>query len=132
MSHNMSNELRLIREVSLGTTGWTVNVTVAEKFSPRIAQEKSNKVSKFNLNGLREVGDTDKGKAPVKDVEDIDLANTHPMEPIAKRSLFHSDSDDAHVAKTKFEKSRVDINKKISEFVVLRVGVGKNRPKPVG
>ncbi|KAL2470833.1 replication protein A 70 kDa DNA-binding subunit B-like [Abeliophyllum distichum] len=42
-----------------------------------------------------EVGDMDKGKAPVKDVDDIDLANTHLMEPRAKRSLFHSDSDDA-------------------------------------
>ncbi|KAL2530272.1 replication protein A 70 kDa DNA-binding subunit B-like [Forsythia ovata] len=38
----MSNEFQLIREVSPGTTEWTVKVVVAEKFSPRIAQKRIN------------------------------------------------------------------------------------------
>ncbi|KAL2500719.1 replication protein A 70 kDa DNA-binding subunit B-like [Forsythia ovata] len=39
----MSNEFQLIREVSPGMTRWTVNVVVAEKFSPRIAQKSPTK-----------------------------------------------------------------------------------------
>ncbi|KAL2557237.1 replication protein A 70 kDa DNA-binding subunit B-like [Forsythia ovata] len=35
----MSQEFQFIREVSPGSTGWTVKVIVAEKFLPRIAQK---------------------------------------------------------------------------------------------
>ncbi|KAL2455928.1 Uncharacterized protein Fot_57179 [Forsythia ovata] len=39
----MSKEFQFIHEVSPGTTGWTVKVVVAEKFSPRIAQKSPTK-----------------------------------------------------------------------------------------
>ncbi|KAL2528101.1 replication protein A 70 kDa DNA-binding subunit B-like [Forsythia ovata] len=45
----MSNEFQLIREVSPGTTGWTVKVVVAEKFSPRIAKKNPTKYQNLIL-----------------------------------------------------------------------------------
>ncbi|KAL2508895.1 replication protein A 70 kDa DNA-binding subunit B-like [Forsythia ovata] len=45
----MSNEFQLIREVSSGTTGWTIKVVVAEKFSPRIAQKSPTKYQNLIL-----------------------------------------------------------------------------------
>ncbi|KAL2528103.1 replication protein A 70 kDa DNA-binding subunit B-like [Forsythia ovata] len=45
----MSNEFQFIREVSPGTTGWTVKVVVAEKFSPRIAQKSPTKYKNLIL-----------------------------------------------------------------------------------
>ncbi|KAL2495811.1 hypothetical protein Fot_39568 [Forsythia ovata] len=45
----MSNEFQLIREVSPGTTGWTVKVVVTEKFSPRIAQKSPTKYQNLIL-----------------------------------------------------------------------------------
>ncbi|KAL2494815.1 hypothetical protein Fot_38572 [Forsythia ovata] len=45
----MSNEFQLIREVSPGTTGWTVKVVVVEKFSPRIAQKSPTKYQNLIL-----------------------------------------------------------------------------------
>ncbi|KAL2528007.1 hypothetical protein Fot_20608 [Forsythia ovata] len=48
----MSNEFQLIREVSPGTTGWTVKVVVVEKFSPRIAQKNPTKYQNLILMDL--------------------------------------------------------------------------------
>ncbi|KAL2501341.1 hypothetical protein Fot_35189 [Forsythia ovata] len=45
----MSNEFQLIREVSPRSTGWTVKVVVAEKFSPRIAQKSPTKYQNLIL-----------------------------------------------------------------------------------
>ncbi|KAL2487480.1 replication protein A 70 kDa DNA-binding subunit B-like [Forsythia ovata] len=45
----MSNEFQLIREISLGTTGWTFKVVVVEKFSPRIAQKNPTKYQNLIL-----------------------------------------------------------------------------------
>ncbi|KAL2548750.1 replication protein A 70 kDa DNA-binding subunit B-like [Forsythia ovata] len=45
----MSNEFQFIREVSPGTTGWTVKVVVAEKFSTRIAQKSPTKYQNLIL-----------------------------------------------------------------------------------
>ncbi|KAL2528242.1 replication protein A 70 kDa DNA-binding subunit B-like [Forsythia ovata] len=39
----MSNQFQLIRDVSPGTTGWTVKVVVAEQFSPKTAQKSPTK-----------------------------------------------------------------------------------------
>ncbi|KAL2493577.1 Nucleic acid-binding [Forsythia ovata] len=45
----MSKEFQLIRDVSLGSSGWTVKVVVAEKFSPRIAQKSPTKYQNLIL-----------------------------------------------------------------------------------
>ncbi|KAL2456843.1 replication protein A 70 kDa DNA-binding subunit B-like [Forsythia ovata] len=45
----MSKEFQLISDVSPGSSGWTVKVVVAEKFSPRIAQKSPTKYQNFLL-----------------------------------------------------------------------------------
>ncbi|KAL2498410.1 replication protein A 70 kDa DNA-binding subunit B-like [Abeliophyllum distichum] len=45
----MSNEFRLIREVSPGSAGWTVKVVIAEKFSPRVAKKSPTKYQNLIL-----------------------------------------------------------------------------------
>ncbi|KAL2492914.1 Replication protein A 70 kDa DNA-binding subunit E [Abeliophyllum distichum] len=47
----MGDKFQLIHDVSPGTTGWTVNVVVAEKFSPRVAQRSPTK--EFDSYGFR-------------------------------------------------------------------------------
>ncbi|KAL2468162.1 hypothetical protein Fot_51687 [Forsythia ovata] len=45
----MSKEFQLISDVSPGSSGWTVKVVVAEKFSPRIAQKSPTKYQNLLL-----------------------------------------------------------------------------------
>ncbi|KAL2537074.1 hypothetical protein Fot_18465 [Forsythia ovata] len=45
----MSKEFQLISNVSPGSSGWTVKVVVAEKFSPRIAQKSPTKYQNLIL-----------------------------------------------------------------------------------
>ncbi|KAL2538379.1 replication protein A 70 kDa DNA-binding subunit B-like [Forsythia ovata] len=45
----MSKEFQLIRDVSPGSSGWTVKVVIAEKFSPRIAQKSPTKYQNLIL-----------------------------------------------------------------------------------
>ncbi|KAL2457710.1 replication protein A 70 kDa DNA-binding subunit B-like [Abeliophyllum distichum] len=62
----------------------------------------------FIVNPSQIVGDKNKGKAPVEHIgEPIKL-----LEPTTKRSLFHSDTDDAQSSKKKCDKSRIESTKK--------------------
>ncbi|KAL2513311.1 replication protein A 70 kDa DNA-binding subunit B-like [Abeliophyllum distichum] len=45
----MGDKFQLIHDVSPGTTGWTVKVVVAEKFSPRVAQRSPTKYQNLTL-----------------------------------------------------------------------------------
>ncbi|KAL2474468.1 replication protein A 70 kDa DNA-binding subunit B-like [Abeliophyllum distichum] len=45
----MGDKFQLIHDVSPGTAGWTVNVVVAEKFSPRVAQRSPTKYQNLIL-----------------------------------------------------------------------------------
>ncbi|KAL2543442.1 Replication protein A 70 kDa DNA-binding subunit B [Abeliophyllum distichum] len=62
----------------------------------------------FIVNPSQIAGDKNKGKAPVEHIgEPIKF-----LEPTTKRSLFHSDTDDAQSSKKKCDKSRIEITKK--------------------
>ncbi|KAL2466624.1 replication protein A 70 kDa DNA-binding subunit B-like [Abeliophyllum distichum] len=62
----------------------------------------------FIVNPSQIAGDKNKGKAPVEHIgEPIKL-----LEPTTKRSLFHSDTDDAQSSKKKCDKSRIESTKK--------------------
>ncbi|KAL2480494.1 replication protein A 70 kDa DNA-binding subunit B-like [Abeliophyllum distichum] len=62
----------------------------------------------FIVNPSQIGGDKNKGKAPVEHIgEPIRL-----LEPTTKRSLFHSDTDDAQSSKKKCDKSRIESTKK--------------------
>ncbi|KAL2505189.1 Replication protein A 70 kDa DNA-binding subunit B [Abeliophyllum distichum] len=64
----------------------------------------------FIVNPSQIEGDKNKGKAPVEHIgEPIRL-----LELTTKRSLFHSDTDDAQSSKKKFDKSRIESTKKKS------------------
>ncbi|KAL2479289.1 replication protein A 70 kDa DNA-binding subunit B-like [Abeliophyllum distichum] len=45
----MGDKFQLIHDVSPGTTGWTVKVVVAEKFSPKVAQRSPTKYQNLTL-----------------------------------------------------------------------------------
>ncbi|KAL2534568.1 replication protein A 70 kDa DNA-binding subunit B-like [Abeliophyllum distichum] len=62
----------------------------------------------FIVNPSQIAGDKNKGKAPVEHIgEPIKF-----LEPTTKRSLFHSDTDDAQSSKKKCDKSTIEITKK--------------------
>ncbi|KAL2457831.1 uncharacterized protein Fot_56059 [Forsythia ovata] len=61
----MSKEFQLISDVSPGSSGWTVKVVVAEKFSPRIAQKSPTKYQNLLLMDTEKQFFWIKGKASV-------------------------------------------------------------------
>ncbi|KAL2527635.1 replication protein A 70 kDa DNA-binding subunit B-like [Abeliophyllum distichum] len=66
----------------------------------------------FIVNPSQIAGDKNKGKAPVEHIgEPIKF-----LEPTTKRSLFHSDTDDAQSSKKNVTSQQLRLRKKINEF----------------
>ncbi|KAL2535655.1 mucin-5AC [Forsythia ovata] len=85
----MSKEFQLISNVSPGSSGWTVKVVVAEKFSPRIAQKSPTKYQNLILMDTELCIPTDeKDFTEIKNIQGPKtvLANPQP-EPSARSNM---------------------------------------------
>ncbi|KAL2489460.1 Aquaporin PIP2 [Forsythia ovata] len=98
----MSKELQLISNVSPGSSGWTVKVVVAEKFSPRVAQKSPTKYQNLilmdtELSSKLCIPTDEKDFTEIKNIQGLktveprqpvaDLARQPPL--VAGRPAFH-------------------------------------------
>ncbi|KAL2537266.1 protein of unknown function-containing protein [Forsythia ovata] len=95
----MSKEFQLISDVSPGSSGWTVKVVVAEKFSPRIAQKSPTKYQNLLLMDTELCIPTDeKDFTEIRNIQGVKtVPSFRPRPPRLEYAIKHAKKIKIHI-----------------------------------